>query len=111
MPQQLRSTPDSLARIGNELAEHGESLLALQQSCHGAAEDARRGWVGSSAHALSELLDRWTLNSTTHIARFGEHSCGMHFAATEFRQMEQRNAAALAEPRTVAKPGDDAELG
>jgi hypothetical protein len=35
----------------------------------------------------------------------------MHFAAAEFRQMEQRNAAALAEPRTVTKPGDDAELG
>jgi uncharacterized protein YukE len=111
MPQQLRATPDSLTRIGNELADHGESLLALQQSCHGAAEDAQPGWVGSSAHALSALLDRWAMNSSAHIARFGEHSCGMQYAAAEFRQMEQRNTAALAEPRTAAKPGDDADLG
>jgi uncharacterized protein YukE len=111
MPQQLRATPDSLTRIGNELADHGESLLALQRSCHGAAEGAQPGWVGSSGAALSGLLDRWAMTSTAHVARFGEHSCGMHFAAAGFRQMEQRNTAALTECSTAAKPGDDADLG
>jgi uncharacterized protein YukE len=111
MPQQLRMTPDSLARVGNELADHGESLLGLQLSCHRAAEGAQPGWVGSSAHALSGLLDKWAMTSTAHIARFGEHSCGMHFAAAGFRQMEQGNTAALAQLRTAAKPGDDADLG
>ncbi|WP_253869574.1 hypothetical protein [Mycobacterium sp. 1164966.3] len=98
MPQQLRATPDSLTRIGNQLADHGESLLALQLSCLGTAEEAHPGWVGSSALALSGLLDGWAMTSTAHIARFGEHSRGMHFAAAGFRQMEQRNTAALAWP-------------
>lgn len=111
MPQQLRTTPDSLVRIGNELADHGESLLALQLSCHGVAERAQPGWVGSSAQALSGLLDGWAMTSTAHIARFGEHSCGMHFAAARFQQMEQRNTVALAQLSTAAKPGDDADLG
>jgi hypothetical protein len=96
MPQQLRAIPDSLSRLGNELASHGEALLALQRSCHSAAECAHPGWVGSSAHALSALLDRWATVSAAHIGRFGEHSCGMHFAAAGFHQMEQRNAAAIA---------------
>jgi uncharacterized protein YukE len=105
MPQQLRAIPDSLSRVGNVLAGHGESLLALQQSCQGAAEGAQPGWVGSSAHALSALLDRWAMASTTHIGRFGAHACGMHFAAAGFGQMEQGNAAAVAELR------NDADIG
>jgi uncharacterized protein YukE len=105
MPQQLRAIPDALSRIGNELADHGESLLALQQSCQSDAQDAQPGWVGSSAHALSGLLERWAMASTTHIALFGEHSCGMHFAAAGFRRMEQGNAAALAELRNDADVG------
>jgi hypothetical protein len=105
MPQQLRAIPDSLSRLGNELADHGEALLALQQSCHSAAEGTQPGWVGLSAQALSGLLDRWALASTTHIGRFGEHSCGMHFAAAGFSQMERGNATALAELR------NDADIG
>jgi uncharacterized protein YukE len=104
-PQQLRAIPDSLSRLGNELANHGETLLALQRSCHCATEDAHSGWVGSSAQALTELLDRWATASTTHIGRFGEHSCGLHFAAAGFRHMEQRNAAALAGLRNDADVG------
>lgn len=97
MPQQLRAIPDSLSQLGNELANHGESLLALQRSCHAAAEEARPGWIGSSAQALSGLLDRWAAASTSHIGRFGAHSCGMQYAAAGFSEMEQHNAAALAQ--------------
>jgi len=104
-PQQLRAIPDSLSRVGNELATQGETLLALQLSCHSAAEDAQPGWVGSSAHALSALLNRWATASTTHIGRFGQHSCGLHFAAAGFRQMEQHGAVAIAGLR------NDADLG
>ena len=105
MPQQLRAIPDSLSRTGNDLADQGESLLAVQQSCRSAAEGAQPGWVGSSAHALSGLLDRWATASTAHLGRFGEHACGMHFAATGFRQMEEHNAAA------VAGLSNDADIG
>jgi hypothetical protein len=105
MPQQLRVIPDALSGVGNALAGHGESLLALQQSCHSAAEGARPGWVGSSAVALSGLLDRWAVASTTHIGRFGEHACGMHFAAAGFSAMERGNAATHAELR------NDADIG
>jgi hypothetical protein len=101
MAEELRVIPDALSHVGNELANHGESLLALQQSCHGAAEGARSGWVGSSAGALTALLDRWATASNTHIGRFGEHSCGMHFAAVEFTEMEWHNATAVAE---IAEP-------
>ena len=97
MAEELRAIPDVLSHVGNELANHGESLLALQQSCHGEAEGAQSGWVGASAGALSGLLARWATASTTHIGRFGEHSSRMHFAAVEFTEMERRNAAALAE--------------
>ena len=97
MAEELRAIPNVLSHVGNELANHGQSLLALQQSCHSEVEDARSGWVGSSAGALSGLLDRWATASTTHIGRFGEHSCGMHFAAVEFTGMEHRNAEAVAQ--------------
>jgi hypothetical protein len=102
MAEELRAIPDALSHVGNELANHGESLLALQQSCHGAAEGARSGWVGSSAGALAALLDRWATASNTHIGRFGQHSCGMHFAAVEFTEVERRTTTELAK---VAEAG------
>src|ERR1700739_4130169 len=101
MADELRAQADVMRHLGTQLANHGETLLAVQQACHGAAEDAQSGWVGSSAGALSGLLDRWEAASTTHIGRFGEHSCGMHFAAVEFTEREQRNAAALAKVGTT----------
>ncbi|WP_239656577.1 hypothetical protein [Mycobacterium riyadhense] len=81
--------------MGNELANHGASLVALQQSCHDAAQGAHAGWVGSSANALSGLLDRWARISAAHRDRFGEHSYGMRYAAVSFTEMEQRNAMSL----------------
>lgn len=102
MAEELRAHPDVLSHVGTQLANHGETLLAVQQACHGAAAEAQSGWVGSSAGALSGLLDAWETASTTHIGRFGEHSCGMHFAAVRFAEMEQRHAAALAEVGTTA---------
>ena len=71
MADELRAQPDALSHVGTQLANHGETLLAVQQACRGAAEDAQSGWVGSSAGALSGLLDRWETASTTHIGRFG----------------------------------------
>lgn len=95
MAEEFRAIPDVLSYVGNELASHGESLLVLQQSCHGRADGAQSGWVGSSAGALSRLLERWAAVSITHMSCFGEHSCGMHFAAVECTEMERRNTAAL----------------
>jgi hypothetical protein len=42
------------------------------------------------------LLDTWATVSTTHMGRFGEHSCGMHIAAVEFTEMERHNTTAVA---------------
>lgn len=102
MADELRAIPDVLCHAGNELANHGDSLLVLQQSCHREAQSAQSGWVGSSAAALSGLLDRWAMACTNHIGRFGEHSDGMHFAAAGFAAAEQRNATALAEVSDTA---------
>lgn len=95
MAEELRAASDVLCHMGNQLADHGESLLAWQQSCHDAAEAAQSGWIGSSAGALSALLDYWETASAAHVGRFGEHSCGMHFAAAGLVEMEQNNAASL----------------
>jgi uncharacterized protein YukE len=77
------------------VANHGEDLLARQQSCHGEAAAAQSGWVGTSAAALSNLLDGWQNTTDAHLRRFGKHSCDMHFAAAEFSDMEDRNAEAV----------------
>jgi uncharacterized protein YukE len=91
MADELRVNPEALCHAANELANHGETLHALQQSCHGEAEGARSGWIGSSAVALTNLLDSWASTSTFHIGRIGAHSCDMHFAAADFMFMEDRN--------------------
>jgi len=95
MAVELRAYSDALCDMGNRLADHGESLLALQRASHDDATGAHSGWVGSSANALTELLDRWATVSGAHVGRFGEHSCGMHFAAAGLTEMEQTNAASL----------------
>jgi uncharacterized protein YukE len=89
---EVRVNPEALSHAGNELASRGETLHALQRSCHGEAEDAQSGWVGSSAAALSGLLDGWASTSSAHIRRIGEQSCDMHFAAADFIFMEQYNS-------------------
>jgi uncharacterized protein YukE len=94
---ELRVNPEALCHAGNQIASRGETLHALQQSCHGEAQGAHPGWVGCSAGALSALLDSWATTSTAHVKRIGEQSCDMHFAAAEFTSMEQRNVAALAD--------------
>ncbi|MGH3561948.1 MAG: WXG100 family type VII secretion target, partial [Mycobacterium sp.] len=95
MADELRVNPEALCHAGNEIANHGETLHAVQQCCHGEVQDAHPGWVGSSGRALSRLLDNWATTSTAHIKAIGGQSCKMHFAAAEFTSMEQRNAAAL----------------
>jgi uncharacterized protein YukE len=95
MADKLRVNPTALSQAGNDVANHGEDLLARQQSCHGEAAGAQSGWVGASAGALSNLLDGWQTTSDAHLRRFGKHSCDMHFAAVEFADMEDRNAEAV----------------
>ncbi len=92
MADKLRVDPTALSQAGNEVADHGEELLARQQSSHGEAAGAHSGWVGSSAGALSNLLDGWETTSDAHFRRFGKHSTDMHFAAADFADTEDRNA-------------------
>jgi uncharacterized protein YukE len=91
MADKLRVDPTALSHAGNEVANHGEDLLAHQQSCHSEAAGAQCGWVGSSAGALSNLLDGWETTSDAHFRRFGKHSTGMHFVAADFADTEDRN--------------------
>lgn len=93
----LRVNPEALSKAANDVANHGESLLAAHQSSHGQAVEAQSGWVGSSAGALSGVLDSWETTTTAHLGRIGEHSCGMHFAAADFTFMEQQNKQKLNE--------------
>jgi uncharacterized protein YukE len=91
----LRVDPTAFSHAANEVANHGEDLLARQQSCHGEAAGAHSVWVGSSAGALSNLLDGWQTTSDAHLRRFGKHSTDMHFAAAGFADMEERNTEAV----------------
>ncbi|QLL10445.1 hypothetical protein H0P51_23315 [Mycobacterium vicinigordonae] len=92
----MRAVPHALAQVGAALADHGQALLDLQQACHRDAEGAQRGWVGSSARALSGFLDGWLAASTDHCGRFDQHCAGMLCTAAVFEEMEQGNAALLA---------------
>jgi uncharacterized protein YukE len=95
MADKLRVNPTALSQAGNDVANHGEDLLARQQASHGAAASAQSGWVGSSARALSNLLDGWETTTDAHFRRFGKHSTDMHFAAVDFADTEDRNTEAL----------------
>lgn len=95
MAAELRAIPNVLSQLGTELANHGQTLADLHQSCHRDADGAQPGWVGSSAGALSGLLDRWASTSAAHLARFGDHADGLKAAAVAFLEMDQRNAGHL----------------
>jgi uncharacterized protein YukE len=95
MSDKMWVDPATLSRAGNDVANHGENLLAGQQSCHGEAAGAQSGWVGSSAGALATLLDGWQTVSDAQFRRFGKHSCDMHFAAAAFADTDDRNAATV----------------
>lgn len=95
MAAELHVIPEVLSHVGTQLAGHGDELLALQQICRGQVEDARAGWIGSSASALSALLDGWASASDAHLLRFTRHSAGVHLAAAGFSELEQHNATAL----------------
>lgn len=95
MASELRAIPEVLAHLGNELGSHGQSLAQLQKSCHRDADRAHAEWVGSSAGALSELLDGWASTSAAHLARFGDHADGLKAAAVAFLEMDRLNAGQL----------------
>ncbi|OBI90801.1 hypothetical protein A9X01_11430 [Mycobacterium asiaticum] len=91
----MRANPDVLSHVGNQLADHGQSLLAVQQLCHDDVGGAQRGWVGSSAAALTGLLDRWAAAGASHLNSIAEYAGGMRTAAAECAELDQRNAASL----------------
>ncbi|MCV6963309.1 hypothetical protein BST27_25950 [Mycobacterium intermedium] len=91
----MRVIPEVLNRVGAQLADHGDHLLAVQQACRGQIEDAHGGWVGASAGALSALLDGWARASSAHLDCFGHHAAGMQLAAAAFTELDQRTAGAL----------------
>ena len=95
MAEELRAIPNVLLHVGNQLADHGESLLDLQRACHRDAGDARPGWVGSSAGELSGLLERWATVSAGQSSRLGAHSSGMRMSAVELAELERSNALSL----------------
>lgn len=92
MAAELHANPDVLSHVGAELVSHGQSLAAVQTSCHRDADGARLGWVGSSADALSGLLDQWATASGCHLARIDAHADGIRLAAAGFIEMDRHNA-------------------
>jgi uncharacterized protein YukE len=89
--------PEQVSQAANDMADHGETLLTSHQSSHGQASDAHSGWVGSSAGALSGLLDSWQTAGTEHFNRIGNHSCDMHVTAAEFTFLDQAGTRRLRE--------------
>lgn len=95
MADELRVLPDLLSEVGAALESAGLALLEVQQGCQRAAEGARPGWIGSSAGALSGLLERWDAASIAQIGRFGAHSCAMYLAAAQFIALDRDSATVL----------------
>lgn len=104
MADELRVDLEALRHAGNQIAHHGETLHAVHQSCYGEVQDAHPGWIGSSAAALSELLEAWAVASTTQLQRVGGQSCSMQVAAAELMFMETRNVAMLSASHDPAPP-------
>lgn len=98
MADEFSANPDLLSHVGNELADHAQTLQVLQQTCHRDADAAQVGWVGASAGALSVLLDRWSTASAGHETRLGQHSRGLRSAAARLMEMEQHNATVVSRP-------------
>lgn len=96
MSDELRVDPGALRHAGIEITNQGETLDALQRSCHSSAQDARTGWAGISAEALSGLLDSWATAGAAHIGRIAEYAHAVHRAATKFALMDRRAALAVA---------------
>ena len=105
MADKLWVKPEELMQAANDMADHGESLLTAHQTSHGEASGAHSGWVGSSAGALSGLLDSWETTTAEHVGRIGDHSCGMHFTAADFALNEQQNQQKLDEVGSAGSGG------
>lgn len=95
MADQLRVNLEDLCRAGDAIAGHGETLHTMQQSCHSQAQQAQLGWVGSSARALSGLLDGWAVTSRTQLQHIGQHSADLHTAVARFLFLDDGGAATL----------------
>ena len=94
--------PEQVSQAANDMADHGETLLTSHQSSHSEASGAHSGWVGSSAGALSGLLDSWETTGTEHFHRIGKHSCDMHVTVAEFTFLDQRGTQRLQQLGTDA---------
>lgn len=105
MAEKVWLKPQQLSQAANDMADHGETLLTSHQSTHGEASGAHSGWVGSSAGALSGLLDNWQTAATEHFAHIGNQSCDMHVNVAEFTFLEQRNTQRLQQLGEAA-PGE-----
>ncbi|HEX7321871.1 MAG TPA: WXG100 family type VII secretion target [Mycobacterium sp.] len=110
MEGRFRVNPETLTSAANEISNHGETLHALHQSCHNTAVEAHAGWVGSSAGALSGLLDGWEATSTAHLQRVGAQSSDMRAATAEFYFMEQRHRQAFDDVDVTARRRRDRAL-
>ncbi|MEE6136669.1 WXG100 family type VII secretion target [Mycobacterium sp. 050128] len=93
--ENLDVVPGLVFHAATEGRGQHEELAVTYASTQSQGWDAEGGWVGSSAVALSGLLDRWQSDATQHHAMLNHHHEGLDAAASGFVDMERDNAQQL----------------
>jgi WXG100 family type VII secretion target len=93
--EDLKVVPDLVFHAATTGRGQHEELATTYASTQSQGWDAEGGWVGSSAAALSGLLDRWQSDATRHHAMLNHHHEGLDAAASGFAAMERDNAEKL----------------
>jgi len=88
---------DELHRSAQQAGDHCESLATGHLLSGNRIEDARVGWVGTSATALGARLDSWQQESARLLARLGQHAQGFCDAATAAAGTDEAGGTALRE--------------
>jgi uncharacterized protein YukE len=86
---------EHLATAAAEATGQGEDLAMSHLSADNRIAAAQAGWAGQSAEALARRASCWAANSTSLVARIGEHANNLHTAMLAFAATEAGNQQML----------------
>lgn len=95
MGEVLKVDIPGLVAGSSKVAEQSTALSRAHGKSVAGVNDAQRGWVGSSARALSSLASHWAKLATKNTAALDHQATGMDTTAKMFSYMEERGAATL----------------
>ncbi|HTM85528.1 MAG TPA: WXG100 family type VII secretion target [Mycobacterium sp.] len=91
----LRVNLEDLICAAAQAGGHCEDLASGHLLSGNRIENAKAGWVGSSAAAIGARLTAWQEESTALLTRLGDHVQGLRDAAIIFAATEDVRGRAL----------------